>query len=211
MANINFLRVSFSLECSDCYHGNQCWHFLWNDSLLYPFLRQCLPALPEERVCLLWKCITGGQGDAQSVAVWTEGWSSKPGTSGMLKMCPLKSRFHEGGASGVARDFIIVKIVEKNSSRTVLSKNAHPRECMLRHQLFCLLPLLQQKFDPWPVKDERIPNGLVLAWRRTDVERVRGLTEDCRSGFPPLYQLLENSPLPHFLFLHPSSLWSEVS
>lgn len=136
-----------------------------------------------ERVCLLWKCVTGAEEmlGRKGLAVWTEGWRSKPGTSGMLKTCPRKSGFNGGGARGVAQDFIVVG---KKSSRTFLSKNAHTHERMPRHQLFCLLLLLWQTFNLWLVRDDMTPNGLVLSWRCTDFERVHGLTEDCRSGFP---------------------------
>lgn len=148
-----------------------------------------------ERVCLLWKCITGAEEmlSRKGLAVWTEGWSSKPSTSGMLKTCPLKSGLNEGGARGVAQDFIIVK---KKSSRTFLSKNAHAHERMLRHQLFCLLPLLRQTFNPWLVRDEMTPNGLVLPWRCTDFEGVHGLTEDCCSGFPHCTSFWKTPPYP---------------
>lgn len=63
-----------------------------------------------ERICLLWKCVTGAEEmlGRKGLAVWTEGWRSKPGTSGMLKTCPRKSGFNGGGARGVAQDFIVV-------------------------------------------------------------------------------------------------------
>lgn len=157
-----------------------------------------------ERVCLLWKCVTGAEEmlGRKGLAVWTEGWRSKPGTSGMLKTCPRKSGFNGGGARGVAQDFIVVG---KKSSRTFLSKNAHTHERMPRLQLFCLLPLLWQTFNPWLVRDDMTPNGLVLPWSTKTLKESMVLPRTAALVSPtvPASGKLPLTPLPFPFLLFP--------
>lgn len=162
-----------------------------------------------ERICLLWKCVTGAEEmlGRKGLAVWTEGWRSKPGTSGMLKTCPRKSGFNGGGARGVAQDFIVVGKNHQGHfwvKMPTLMSVCWDTSCSA-YSRFCGKHLT---VDLWEM------TWHLMAWCYHEAPRLwkspwsyRGLP----LWFPPLYQLLENSPLPHSLFLSSSSLWSEMA